>query len=295
MHAGTSFASHDSSTNSNTWLNDCAEKVTSQHGEDGIIEKILEVINDSDKWCVEFGSWDGKKLSNTYNLIANKDYSAVLIEGDKQRFKDLLNTFESNSKVTPVNSFVGFNVDDNLDTILKNSEIPKNFDLLSIDVDGNDYHIWDAAKEYKPKIVVIEFNGTIPPQVEFVQPRDMSITYGSSILSITKLAKTKGYELVAATSNAIYVDAKYFDLFGIEDNSVEEIWTDRSALTYIFCGYDGTVFLRGLCELPWQKISYKESKIQQLPRWARKRIGDRNIFRKNLGKAYRRFRKKNII
>lgn len=295
MHAGTSFAGHDSSTNSNTWLNDCAEKVTSQHGEDGIIEKILEVINDSDKWCVEFGSWDGKKLSNTYNLIANKDYSAVLIEGDKQRFKDLLNTFESNSKVTPVNSFVGFNVDDNLDTILKNSGIPKNFDLLSIDVDGNDYHIWDATKEYKPKIVVIEFNGTIPPQVEFVQPRDMSITYGSSILSITKLAKTKGYELVAATSNAIYVDAKYFDLFGIEDNSVEEIWTDRSALTYIFCGYDGTVFLRGLCELPWQKISYKESKIQQLPRWARKRIGDRNIFRKNLGKAYRRFRKKNII
>lgn len=295
MHSGTSFASHDSSTNSNTWLNDCAEIVTSQHGEDGIIEKILEVINESDKWCVEFGSWDGKTLSNTYNLIANKDYSAVLIEGDKDRFKDLLKTFEGNLKVTPINSFVGFNVDNSLDTILQNTAIPKNFDLLSIDVDGNDYHIWDAVEEYKPKIVVIEFNGTIPPQVEFVQQRDMSITCGNSILSITKLAKTKGYELVAATSNAIYVDAKYFDLFGIKDNSVEEIWTDRSALTYIFSGYDGTVFLRGLCELPWQKISYKESRIQQLPRWARKRNGDRNIFRKNLGKAYRRLRKKNII
>ncbi len=279
----------------NAWLNQYAKTVTSQSGEDGIIEKILEVIKDNDKWCVEFGSWDGKKLSNTYSLIVDKDYSAVLIEGDKKRFKDLLKTFESNPKVTSINALVGFNVSDNLDTILKNTRIPKNFDLLSIDVDGNDYHIWDAVKEYKPKIVIIEFNGTIPPQVEFVQPRDMSITQGSSILSITRLAKSKGYELVAATSNAIYVDAEYFNLFGIEDNSVEEIWTDNSALTYIFYGYDGTVFLRGLCELPWQKISCKESKVQQLPKWARKRIGDRNIFRKKLGKVYRRLRKKNII
>ncbi len=279
----------------NTWLNKFTKNVTSQNGEDGIIEKILEVINDSDKWCVEFGSWDGIKCSNTFNLIDKKAYHAVLIEGDRRRYEDLLVTFQGSTKVIAINTFVGFDKDDCLDTILRATEIPADFDLLSIDVDGNDYHIWDAVKEYKPKIVVIEFNGTIPPQVEFVQPRDMSITYGSSILSITKLAKSKGYELVAATSNAIYVDAKYFDLFRIEDNSVEEIWTDRSALTYIFCGYDGTVFLRGLCELPWQKISYKESKVQQLPRWARKRIGDRNIFRKNLGKAYRRLRKKNII
>jgi len=245
---------------------------------------------------VEFGSWDGKKLSNTFNLIDKKDYSSVLIEGDTSKFQDLLKTFEGNKKVTCINTLVGFEKDDCLDTILKNTEIPVDFDLLSIDVDGNDYHIWEAVKSYKPKIVVIEFNATIPSTVEFVQPRDMRITQGNSLLSITKLAKSKDYELVAATGgNAIFVDSKYFGLFGIKDNSVSAIWTVQSAITYIFCGYDGTVFLRGSCMIHWQQIPYKESRVQQLPKWARKRVGDRNILRRKLGRFYRRLRKKGVI
>ncbi len=280
----------------NCWLNDYARNVTSQNGEDGIIEKVLEVISETNKWCVEFGGWDGKTASNTYNLTQNKDYAAVLIECDKKRFVQMLKTVENNKRVISLNSFVGFNENDSLDTILKPTPIPANFDLLSIDVDGNDYHIWQTCRVYKPKVVVIEFNPTIPASVEFVQPRDIAVTQGSSILSMTKLAKSKGYELVAATSaNAIFVDSKYFDLFGIEDNSVSQIWTNQSAITHIFCGFDGTVFLAGYRKLPWQDIALKESRVQQLPKWARKRVGDRNIIRKKLGKIYRRLRKKNII
>ncbi len=280
----------------NTWLNDFARSVTSQGGEDGIIEKILSVIKNTNKWCVEFGSWDGKKLSNTYNLIDNHGYSAILIEGDKKRFQDLLKTVGPEKNVIPINAFVGFEENDNLDKILESTPIPVDFDLLSIDIDGNDYHVWDAVKNYKPKIVVIEFSATIPSTVEFVQPRDMRITQGNSLLSITKLAKSKDYELVAATGgNAIFVDSKYFGLFGIKDNSVSAIWTDQSAITYIFCGYDGTVFLRGSCMMHWQQIPYKESRVQQLPKWARKRVGDRNILRRKLGRFYRRLRKKGVI
>ena len=280
----------------NTWLNAYARNVTSQEGEDGIIEKVLDVINETDKWCVEFGSWDGKKLSNTFNLISDKDYSAVLIEGDSKRFKDLLRTCEGNKKVIPINAFVGFEENDNLDKILESTPIPVDFDLLSIDIDGNDYHVWDAVQNYKPKVVVIEFNPTIPNAVEFVQQRDMRITQGSSLLSITKLAKSRGYELVVVTgANAIFVDSKYFDLFGIKDNSVKEMRLDESAVTHIFCGYDGTVFIRGCGIMPWQTIAYKESRVQQLPKWARKRVGDRNVFRRKLGKVYRRLRKRNII
>ncbi len=280
----------------NTWLNDFARNVTSQGGEDGIIVKILDVISNTDKWCVEFGSWDGKKLSNTYNLIDNHDYSAVLIEGNKKRFQDLLKTFGPEKNVIPINAFVGFEENDNLDKILETTPIPVDFDLLSIDIDGNDYHVWDAVTKYKPKIVVIEFNATIPSTVEFVQPRDMRITQGNSLLSITKLAKTKDYELVAATGgNAIFVDSKYFGLFGIKDNSVNIMWTDLSTITHIFFGHDGTVFIRGLGQLPWQQITVKESKMQLLPKWARKRAGDRNILRRKLGRFYRRLRKKGII
>jgi hypothetical protein len=281
---------------SNAWLNQFARNVTSQNGEDGIIEKVLEVINECNKWCVEFGSWDGKKLSNTFNLITNKGYRAVSVECEKRRYQALLETFEGNTRVIPINAFVGFNEDNCLDTLLKTTEIPFDFDLLSIDIDGNDYHVWEAVKNYKPKVVIIEFNATIPDSVEFVQPRDVHITQGSSLLSISKLGKSKGYELVCATGGSgIFVDSKYFDLFGIKDNSVTELWTDQSAVTYIFCGYDGTVFLGGCRVMPWQQIAYRESKVQQLPKWARKRVGDRNIIRRKMGKIYRRIRKKNII
>lgn len=279
-----------------TWLQEFAGNVTSQYGEDGIIKKILEVIGENDKWCVEFGSWDGKRCSNTFNLISENEYSGVLIEGDSKRFKDLEKTFEGNKKVVLVNTYVGFEKEDNLDVILKNIEIPKDFDLLSIDIDGNDYHVWQAVKDYKPKIVVIEFNPTIPKTVEFVQAHDIHVSQGSSLLSIAKLAKSKGYELVSTTkANAFFVDSKYFDLFGIKDNSVEVMMTDESLITHIFCGYDGTVFIRGCGLMPWQTITYKESRVQQLPKWARKKVGDRNILRRRLGRWFRRLRKRDKI
>ncbi len=281
---------------SNTWLNDFANNITSQYGENGILAKVLEVIDDSDKWCVEFGSWDGKNCSNTYNLVTDKDYSAVLIEGSPKRFKDLLKTFEGNSRVIPLNDFVGFTPADSLDVLLKPTSIPVNFDILSIDIDGNDYHTWDAVKFYKPKIVVIEFNPTISPAVEFVQPADFRLTQGSSLLSTDKLARSKGYELVCVTAtNAIFVDSKYFDLFGIANNSVDEMMVDRSFITHIFCGYDGTIFLRGSCLMPWQLIRYKESRVQHLPRWARKLVGDKNFLRRSLGRRFRRLRKRGLL
>ncbi len=279
-----------------SWLNEYARNVTSQHGEDGIIEKVLEVMGENNKWCVEFGSWDGMKCSNTYNLVDKKGYRAVLIEGDGKRYKDLLKTFVANEKVTTMNAFVGFESDKRLDTILSGTGIPEDFDLLSIDIDGNDYHVWKDLSVYRPRIVVIEFNPTIGNEVEFVQPRDMSVSQGSSLLSMTKLAKTKGYELIAATrGNAVFVDEKYFSQFGIKDNSIEKIRADTSMVTHIFSGYDGRIFIRGCGVMPWQGIEIKESRVQQLPGWARKKAFDRNVLRRKLGRFFRRLRKKGII
>ncbi len=276
----------------NAWLNSYTRKVTSQYGEDGIIAKALEVIGRADNWCVEFGSWDGRKCSNTYNLIEAKGYSAVLIEASAKRFVNLKENFRHNDKVICLNEFVGFDSADGLDVILGRTEIPKDFDVLSIDIDGNDYHVWEAVKEYRPKVVVIEFNPTIPKTVEFVQRRDFGVTQGSSLLSISKLSKSKGYELVAVTkNNGIFVDSKYFGLFGIEDNSLEALWTDESFITHIFCGYDGTIFIRGYGKSPWHLIPLKESKMQILPRWAIKRVGDWNPLRRKLGRFCRRLLK----
>ena len=67
-----------------------ASNTYSQTGEDGVLGKILETLPERDLWCVEFGAWDGRHLSNTCNLIENRGYSAVLIEADAKRFRDLL-------------------------------------------------------------------------------------------------------------------------------------------------------------------------------------------------------------
>ena len=101
----------------NRWLLSHAANHYSQNGEDGIIEKILEVLGEPIGWCVEFGAWDGRHLSNTYALIEEKDFSAVLIEGSTERYLDLKNSFSGNDKITPVNAFVGFTSDDGLDWI----------------------------------------------------------------------------------------------------------------------------------------------------------------------------------
>lgn len=247
--------------------------VFTQAGEDGVIEKILDTLpsHSKDKWCVEFGAWDGVYLSNARNLILNHDYSSILIEGSKVKFNDLRKNYASKENVLALNTLVGFTEKDSLDSILANTNIPQDFDFLSIDVDGNDYHIWKAISKYQPKVVCIEFNPTIPTEVEFVQPANPNLNQGSSLLSLVELGKEKGYELVEVLPfNAFFVDAKYFSLFKIENNNPANLRTDFSHITYLFTGFDGTVFIRGNKRLPWHGLQLEETRMQRLPKFLRK-------------------------
>ena len=264
-----------------TWLLDYQQNVHSQTGEDGIISKILDLIPQRDKWCVEFGAWDGLYLTNTRNLIT-KGYSAVLIEADKNKFLELRNNYAQNEHVIALNKLVGFNEVDNLDRILESTSIPYDFDLLSIDIDGNDYHAWKAIAKYRPKVVVIEFNPTIPTQIRFVQAPDPSINQGSSLLSLVELGKAKGYELVSVLEfNAFFVRQEFYPMFQIESNAPDVLRTNLGAITYFFSGYDGTIFLRGNCMLPWHGVELNEHKIQYLPKCLR-------IFGGNYTKLHRK-------
>ena len=78
---------------SSRWLNDFAADFHSQTGEDGVIAKALEMLPTRDRWCVEFGAWDGSHLSNTFNLVENHQYHVVLIEGDRGKFESLRNNY----------------------------------------------------------------------------------------------------------------------------------------------------------------------------------------------------------
>lgn len=228
------------------WLRNYRGDVKSQCGEDGILEKIFEVVGEDSRWCVEFGAWDGNHLSNTWNLIYNRNWSGVLIEGDANRFADLArNYLDKRDSVSLVQAFVGWDGDSALDSILQKTQLPRRFDLLSVDVDGNDWHIWNALNSYRPRVVVIEFNPTIPNDVVFIQDADFQINQGCSLLALIELAKKKGYELVAATGwNGIFVERELFPSFGIEDNSIDALY-DCELDIELFHGYDGAFYGAG--------------------------------------------------
>ncbi len=276
-------------TKSPQWLLDHAHNVYSQSGEDGIIRKILDVLPTNNKWCVEFGAWDGKHLSNVRNLILEFDYNALLIEASRDKYEELVVNYQTHKNVITLNQYVNFLPEDNLDTILSDHSLPFDFDLLSVDVDGNDYHILAAMQEFKPKVVCVEFNPTIPSEVHFVQKADVTINQGSSLLSLTELMRSKGYELICVlNANAFFVVNEYFPLFEITDNSPSVLRRSHANLSYIFSGFDGQMFLVGSQFLPWHDLEIDQNKLQQIPKYLRKYPLNYSPFQTFLFKLYRK-------
>ncbi|MBN9204240.1 hypothetical protein [Methylibium petroleiphilum] len=258
-----------------TYLKKYARNVMSQGGEDGIVEQLLKVLGShaESKWCVEFGAWDGKHYSNTWNLINHHGYNAVMIEGSRTRFQDLLATYGAAPQVVCVNRIVSFaQGPDSLDSIFAETRLPRVFDLISIDIDGNDYHVWDSLKSYAPRIVVIEFNSTIPNDVVFVQDMNFKVNQGCSLLALIELGQTKGYELAYVTHlNAIFVRADEFSKLGIADNGIDAMYMPFIE-PKMFQAFDGTLFNVGMDRLQWtlKKTKVKSTQFQLLPaakRW----------------------------
>ena len=255
----------------NDWLLQFSKNITSTTGEDGILEKIFEIIPNSKRWCVELGAGNGRIFSNSYDLIVNKGWSSVQIEGDPIKYEELIATHGENYQVTCLNKYVTFSGTNTLDNLFKKTSLPHNFDLLSIDIDGNDYYLWESLEHFRPKVIVIEFNPSIPNQVDWVQEKNMEVNHGCSLLSLINLGKRKGYELISATwLNGIFVDSQYYELFGIEDNSIWQLYRDpQNFQTFIFQTYDGTILLAGNDKLLWhdRQFNFEEiqEKIQVLP------------------------------
>jgi hypothetical protein len=252
------------------WLSQYASNVTSQCGEDGIIVKALSLLPQHASWCVECGAWDGKLFSNTYDLITSRNYRGVLIEADPVRFTDLERTHAASGRNVLLNAFVGFSSSDSLDMLLARCEIPKQFDLLSIDIDGNDYYVWEAVQEYRPQLVIIEYNPTLSNSTLFVQKKEPGRRQGASPASLVELARRKGYELIATTElNLLFVTSDHYSAFEIADNSLA-LMRDDSNIPHIFVGYDGHVFLSqsnvlGAIALPWHGLKLKEKDVQLIP------------------------------
>jgi hypothetical protein len=190
-------------------------KVFSQFGEDGIIQFIINKIPIPNKVFIEFGV-ENYIESNTRFLLVNNNWSGLVIDGDKENIEYIKNdSIYFNHNLKAVSNFI---TKDNINDIISSSEISGDIGLLSIDIDGNDYWIWETINVINPRIVICEYNSifgnekevTIPYREDFVRKNaHYSLLFaGASLPALCSLAEKKGYDFIGSNSagnNAFFI------------------------------------------------------------------------------------------
>jgi len=191
----------------NNRINRYEKQVFSQGGEDGIISEIFNRVGTTNKTFVEFGVGDGLENNTAFLLMQGwkgfwLEYSDKNIENIHKNFRYIIN---KNLKVKQA-----FITTKNVESLFKKMNIPKAFDFLSIDIDGNDYWVWNAIKSYTPNVVCIEYNSIIPPNVSWTIKYDPkfirkteNIYYGASLKALEKLGISKGYCLIGCNFHGV--------------------------------------------------------------------------------------------
>lgn len=177
----------------------------SQNGEDGIIEEILRRIGVTRKYCVEFGVADGREC-NCARLIRAEGWTGLFLEADPIQFSSLQREYRAFKRVLCVQQVIS---SANIEDIFARHSVPVDFDVLSIDIDSNDYWVWAAIHNWSPRLVVIEYNASYPPPRKWRMRENRNHTwdgsshFGASLASLSALGRKKGYRLVATDSHGV--------------------------------------------------------------------------------------------
>jgi hypothetical protein len=180
-------------------------KVFSQWGEDGIIQHLTRNVPISRKLFVEFGV-ENYQESNTRFLLTNNHWAGLVIDGSAGNIEFIKrDTIYWATNLKAEHAFV---TAENINGILGAAGIAGDIGLLSVDIDGNDYWVWEAIDSISPRIVICEYNSHFGPDARVSTPYDPAfvrdsahfskIYYGASIAALNSLAQSKGYSLVAS-------------------------------------------------------------------------------------------------
>ncbi len=187
-------------------------KVFSQNDEDGVIQEIFQRIGTTNKTFFEFGA--GNCLESNCAYLALQGWSGAWIDGNisyVQQGREFFNQQIQELKVTITQAMV---TAENINHVAEGLKLPEEIDLLSIDIDGNDYYVWKALTVLRPRVVVIEYNASFPPPAKLVQVHDPERAwngtsyFGASLGALAELADNKRYTLVGTNLpgvNAFFV------------------------------------------------------------------------------------------
>lgn len=209
-------------SSSNKKLSDVGWKVYSQSNEDGILHYIFSIIGKVNKKCIELCAGDAKEC-NTINLILNDFWVGLLVDGNQDNVKKGKTWLRKHPStyVYPPKFICQWITKENINQIIQENGFDGEIDLLSIDVDGVDYWLWEAINVVQPRVVVIEYQQHLGPNKSLSIPYSADFnawTYpvsgwlpnyaGASLKALNKLATKKGYRLIGCNNycfNAFFI------------------------------------------------------------------------------------------
>jgi hypothetical protein len=221
-------------------LGDFAKNVYSQSGEDGILAAIFERIGAGSRCCIEFGAWDGLHLSNTA-LLWKSGWRAILIEAAVDRHAALIRN-TAGFDCLCLNQLLTPDGEGALEQVLARHGCHGTVDLLSIDVDGDDYHILSGLRTLRPRVLCCEYNPTIPEEMVLVGRRGDGL--GCSARALVARADEMGYALVSMTSvNCIFVRREEASSLLTSFETQLEALFPRENLVTLITTFDGRYLL----------------------------------------------------
>jgi hypothetical protein len=196
-------------------LLDYEAQVYSQNGEDGIIQRLIRKVPIERREFVEFGV-ESYREANTRFLLVNDNWRGLVLDGSETNIEYIRrDTVSWKHDLTALCVFVDR---DNINSVLTGAGFVGDLGLLSVDIDGNDFWVWQAITCVQPRIVVAEYNATFGPLAEVTVPYDpgfqrrtahhSNLFYGASLAALASLGRSRGYRLVGSNSagnNAFFV------------------------------------------------------------------------------------------
>jgi len=199
----------DSPLERTTGLTRFEYRVFSQNGEDGVLAELFRRLGVRDGTFVEFGAQSGRE-GNCVFLADVLGWQGLFMEMEAAPYAALERKYRANPRVRTLQVQV---TPENVEDLLSRGGVSMEPDILSIDVDGADYWIWQAIEWYRPRVVAIEYNASLDPARRLVQPRNApgwsgTDRYGASLGALVMLSNEKHYRLVhteLAGVNAFFV------------------------------------------------------------------------------------------
>ncbi len=246
-----------------------ARDVTSQFGEDGIIEALLAPLQCRNRTFLDLACFGAKTGSRVWQLATTHGWTGHVVRVPSPAGAwECLDEFPAGSMSYIDLASIDF--EGRLEFLrLIRRAVKGDIDFLSIGVDGADYQTWQSLQEFRPVLVAVGFNPTIPNDIYFVQAPRLDVNHGCSLYALVELARELGYQLAACSAaTAFFVRRDYFHRLGLRNNDIESMHVPM--LMHLFQLFDGTLRLAGLRRLLWHGLELAEDEIQTLPRALRR-------------------------